>query len=71
MNNLFTTVFGVFISSSDDDFENFINAIKTVMIDKESMESRNIYSLCVVIFVICLLFISIFLFLYSKLIVQK
>lgn len=41
MDKLYSAIFGVFMSSSDDDFNNFINVVKSVLNDDENYNKNN------------------------------
>ncbi|AAF17921.1 gp039L [Rabbit fibroma virus] len=69
MDRLYTALFGVFMTSTDDDFNNFIEVVKSVLTDKKSYTSgisngtRWWLVIITVVMVICLVF---FLTMYLK-----
>ncbi len=66
MDRLYAAIFGVAISSSDDDFNNFIDIVKSVIEDKpiKKNDGLNLSTLAVYF---CLLIFGLFLFyLYLK-----
>nr|WGO62673.1 IMV membrane protein [Wadden Sea poxvirus] len=69
MNRLYAAIFGVFISSDDDDFTNFINVVKSVISDEPIINDKKYNNYKTWLFVlIFLLLILILYILYLKLI---
>ncbi|ANS71133.1 imv membrane protein [Pteropox virus] len=64
MNKLYTAIFGVYISNPDDDFEKFINAVKSVIVDDDDTCKKKPCSLQSWIF-----FVIIFIILFISLVV--
>ncbi|AAR07400.1 44L [Yaba monkey tumor virus] len=68
MDKLYTAIFGAFLSSEDEDFNNFIDVVRSVLTD-DNIASKNVCSSGTKIWIITIIFVvlAVFLtFLYLK-----
>ncbi|QEJ80234.1 viral morphogenesis protein [Sheeppox virus] len=70
MDKLYSAIFGVFMSSSDDDFNNFINVVKSVL-NNENYNKKTKKSFLrnyLIIGLVTIVFVIIFVIFYLKVI---
>ncbi|AOE46405.1 hypothetical protein SPPV_40 [Sheeppox virus] len=70
MDKLYSAIFGVFMSSSDDDFNNFINVVKSVL-NNENYNKKTKKSFLrnyLIIGLVTIVFVIIFIIFYLKVI---
>ncbi|AAR83462.1 hypothetical protein CNPV116 [Canarypox virus] len=67
MEKLLTGTYGVFLESSDSDFEEFIDTIMHVLVGKTQPKKKSSLSIILIILLILITIIAVFTFLYLKL----